>query len=381
MVQIEQADGQEDSHFMTMSSSAKASMQRWMASVAMRHDTSDRWLWHRAALAPVAARLSPSVRSGGAVIEPHDAAVPDRPFLLHHGLLMLWRRHVEQAAQPCGVRIEIDPNQLAAARLHALAQQRAVRRVAEAWDDEGIPWLVLKSLGYRDEIYEAPELRPSSDIDLLVMPKDRERALAVLAGLGATRLDRGSAHECMLRLDATDIDLHWDLLAPGRLPTKFAASVIARRVRRGAIFRPDDTDALMFALVHPAFAKHVCSEHMGLNRVADLLLMLDRFDVDEARLSAQLHAAGVATAAWAVLEWTRMISPVEPARLVRLHEALAPGALRRRYIRIWLRDDWPGRLMPQAPIVTVLAFLSLLHDRPRDVTRAVVHRLQRRRPS
>lgn len=272
----------------------------------------------------------------------------------------------------------MQPHEAASARLHALAQRRVVERMNEIWAPAGIPWLVMKSLGYRDELYEAPELRPSTDIDVLILPADRPRALALLEASGARRLDVGSAHECPLRLDAMDIDLHWDLLAPGRLPPELARSIMVRRVRKGVVYRPDDTDALMIALVHPAFAKHICSEHMGLNRVADLLLILDRFDVDEERLITQLRSAGVSTAAWAVLAWTDMIAPARPPLLRQLLSRLEPGALRRRYIMSWLRNDWPGRLMSRAPWLTAAALLTILHDRPSRAARAGWHRLSRR---
>ncbi len=337
----------------------------------------DRWHRHSAALSPLASRLS---RAESSRDEPLDA-LPDRGFLRHHGLTMLWAAHHARLSDPQIPAAWLQPHEAVSARLYAQVQRRALERIACVWEPAGIPWLVMKSLGYRDELYEAPELRPSTDIDLLVLPADRGRALALLEACAARRLDPGSAHECTLRLDTIDIDLHWDLLAPGRLPASLAPSIMERRVRKGVFYRPDDTDALMIALVHPAFAKHVCSEHMGLNRVADLLLMLDRFDVDEERLVAQLRSAGVSTAAWAVLAWTDMIAPARPLLLRHLLSRLAPGALRRRYIMAWLRNDWPGRLMSRAPWLTAAALLTVLHDRPSHAARAGWRRLSRRSPA
>ena len=346
----------------------------------MSFERRDRWHQHRAALGPIALRMSAAESSG----EGPSRVLPDADFLRRHGLAMLWTTYLQslagwhaQPGQPGVLRSQ----EVISARLYALAQQRVLDRVASLWTSAGVPWLVLKSVGYREELYGVAELRPTTDIDLLVLPADRSRALALLEASGARRLDTGSAHERTLRLDAMDIDLHWDILAPGRLPSGFAASIIERRVQRGSLWRPDDTDALMIALVHPAFAKHICSEHMGLNRVADLLLMLDRFDVDEPRLVAQLRAAGVASAAWAVLTWVQMVAPAHPPRLERLLSRLAPGGLRRLYIKAWLHNDWPGRLMSCAPWLTAAVLLTALHDRPAHAVRAVRHRFTRRSPA
>jgi len=322
----------------------------------------DRWRRHRDALQAVVPLLQAGEQEEQARRTVARAPVPDVGFLHAHGLLGLWwhgplREQLRGWPDDSAIR-----HLLVRESLHRAAQGRALERIAGAFTEARLRWLVLKSAGYRDELYPCADMRVSTDVDLLVDSHDLDHALRLLERLGARALSPGSGHERPFRFDAVDVDLHWDVLAPGRLPRKWVTGLLERRVRRGDLWRPDDTDTLLLALVHPAFAKHVCSRHMGLNRVADTLLLLRRFRFSPAELRQRLDAAGVRRAAWASACWAQRLSPVAVPELERLLAQLAPSAPMRRYIETWIDRDWPDRWVERHPIINQLGLLLWLHD-------------------
>jgi hypothetical protein len=101
--------------------------------------------------------------------------------------------------------------------------QRAGRAVA-ALEDEGVETLLLKGGAIVAALGRGVGTRPMSDLDVLVRPRDAERALDVLSRLGYHRrstvpiatLMRSRHSVALHRDDADQIDLHWSaLVVPG----------------------------------------------------------------------------------------------------------------------------------------------------------------------
>ena len=73
---------------------------------------------------------------------------------------------------------------VASANVH---RTRCFRPVARAFDEAGIPLMLLKGAALQLSIYRRPHLRPMSDVDCMVRPEDLDRAVAVLSSLGCRR--------------------------------------------------------------------------------------------------------------------------------------------------------------------------------------------------
>jgi len=273
----------------------------------------------------------------------------------------------------------VDQSLLAARRTAAamyMAQSSAWQEISDALDREGIPYAVLKGAATREEVYADPAVRSMGDIDVLVRVQDRELMVTVLAKLGflAPAVADNSAHELTLSRGRVDIDLHWDILRPGRTRRQLVDSLLSRRVRGPKAWRLGDADTVFLMLVHPAFTKYVCSRNMGLNRVVDFLRFVRSRDVDWDAIAERLNDCGLQTAAWCTLRWIGMLDPaVEVAHAVFIRR-IAPDQLRQIYLEQWLTRDLPGRLLGRADWLIQGAFTLLLHDRASDAWRAVRHR-------
>ena len=84
---------------------------------------------------------------------------------------------------------------------------------------EGVPFVLMQGAALLADIYQDPGLRPLSDIDLWVLPRDRDRLLAVLSGLG---FEENPLVPGVLRRGAVLVDVHTHLDWAERIPaTRF----------------------------------------------------------------------------------------------------------------------------------------------------------------
>lgn len=297
-------------------------------------------------------------------------------FVIARDLGPLWHHTL----QSHGLLESLPPAPIAAlrqARMSAavgyLAQRAALERLDALFEAEGIPYLAMKGAHVRECAYFDPALRPASDIDLLIAPADRRRAARVMldAGYAVHAAPANISHEATFTQGAVDIDLHWNILRPGRTRVDLTAELLARRQRTNGVWGLSGADTVFLMLTHPAFAKYVCSPNMGLARVADFLLWIQRRPADWPAVLRLLERAGLRTAAWTMLTWFRVLAPRElQGTLDGWLETVRPGRLRAAYLRQWLLRDLPTRWL-ERPFLIQLGFTLPLHDRPGDVLHAL----------
>src|SRR5688572_13150303 len=151
-----------------------------------------------------------------------------------------------------------------------MRQAAAQREIDDLFAQRGIPYAIFKGAAIRELIYDDPSVRVCMDIDVLVSHDDRAAAARALVDAGyRLRVDPSLAsHEVALASDLVAIDLHWELLRPGRTPSSTTGQMLARRQRHGERWILSENDALFVLLVHPALSKHLSTSQMGLHRVA-----------------------------------------------------------------------------------------------------------------
>lgn len=297
-------------------------------------------------------------------------------LVLSQDLAPLWHHCLQSAGL-----LETLPRELGdalrSARMAAAAgylRQRAALDELEAlFAAQGIGYLVMKGVFVRECVQPDPALRPAADIDVLISPQDRRRAASALLGAGYSHHEEPSiiSHEATFSRGQVDIDLHWHMMRTGHTRSDMTDGFLARRQRVNGVWGLADNDALFVMLTHPAFAKYVCSPMMGLGRVADFMLWLQRRKVDWPAVLQMLEVQGLKTAAWTILSWFQMLAQPEAANaLNEWLAALRPGRLRAGYLRAWLTHDLPSRWL-ERPILIQLGFILPLHDRPADALRAV----------
>lgn len=234
----------------------------------------------------------------------------------------------------------------------------SLRAVLAALARAGVPALPLKGPLLAEMLYEAPEERPFTDLDLLVRRADVPAALGVLGALGYRHLPGGRplAHELahaavFVRADdpvSVPVDLHWELVAPPGVVRRFPVPVEEVWERSvpapewGPLARRLSTEDLLLYL-----ALHLALHHpLGGGRWRqDLVRLLHRFGpaLDWAAVGERAERWGVrAAVAFALARVGTGSSgggtwPVPPE--------LRPGRLRAALIeRLARRPAGEGRL-------------------------------------
>ena len=112
-----------------------------------------------------------------------------------------------------------------------LSQMGAQRELDAIFTAKGITYAIFKGAAIRESIYDDPSVRLCCDIDILVTPANRAAAARALVDAGyRLRVDPSLAsHEVVLARPPVAIDLHWNLLRPGRTPDSMTDQMLARR--------------------------------------------------------------------------------------------------------------------------------------------------------
>jgi hypothetical protein len=305
-------------------------------------------------------------------------------FLFTNGLTSYWHDHVlakEVAEETTSGFINALKRGRSAEAAFYLSQKSALWELDRLFDSESIIYAAIKGAHVRELVYADPALRPATDIDILISPDQRETAARALLGAGfELHADAENiSHEANFTRGPLAIDLHWDILRPGRTRVEMAQSMLSRRQRIDDFWGLDDTDTVFLMLVHPAFAKYVCSPNMGLIRVVDFILWLRRRPVDWDAVAERLHDTGLKVAAWTVLQWLAILLEPKSVPVPGIFiDEICPGPSRARYLTYWLRNDLPTRWFDK-PLLIQLGFTLPLHDRPSDAQRAIAGWMQARR--
>ncbi|MFV0278425.1 MAG: nucleotidyltransferase family protein [Parahaliea sp.] len=343
-----------------------------------RDRPSARFLSHRLALAPLVAPTHPHLLQ--ATIHQLGTFGEERflHFLQQQGLAPLWSELLGDNPETA---LHLAPEFLQALKKNRLdstagylLQQQALPLIRRTLDGAGITHAVFKGAQLRESCYAKPALRPATDIDVLVSPADRVSAISAFLDQGFTLYapPKNISHEVCLYKGSTYIDLHWDILRPGRTRIAVAGSILEQRRDCGVLWAPSEAATLFLALVHPVFTKHVTTPQASLIRQVDLALLLQQQQWPTASTAALVSLAedtGLRSAAWLSLKWHELLVGGSDS-LQGLVDALQPGIFKARYLNRWLRDDLASRLA-RFPILVHAGLTLPVHDRLRDVVRAV----------
>lgn len=243
------------------------------------------------------------------------------------------------------------------------------RRVLDALASAGVPTMVLKGEHVARAYYPAPHLRPRGDIDLLIHPRSRDRAVAALTRVGYSVLPhvRGDAILAQVQLTRTgppgaahQIDVHWHALNPhpfrSLLPfdDAWARSIPIDALASGARGLCA-ADGLLLAATHLT-VHHVCEANLiwlaDVDRLARSLAPQEWHD-----FTSRARNAGASAIARVVLDAAARFfeTPLPPPAVASLDEGARHEGITRHFTvphsparRLWLEvvsiREWRTRM-------------------------------------
>ena len=302
-------------------------------------------------------------------------------FLDQQGLASMWHRALHNAAKNTLVS-EYFLETLHQSRLLAtstyLLQSKGLRDIKSTLDNGHINHVVFKGCHIRESIYDEPALRPACDIDVLISPDDQIMAIQALvsAGYQFTPNSENISHEMTLNKGGISIDLHWDIMRPGRTRIPMTETLLKTRIEFPSHWGLSNEASLFLMLVHPVFTKYSTTPHSTLIRIVDMAHWVESKKADWEKIDSWLEDAGVRTAAWITLEWLQQLTQIAlPTSFIK---CIRPGKMRTEYLRYWITKNLSSRFV-NYPRLIQIAFTLPAHDKLSDAARAVTSLIQEKR--
>lgn len=335
--------------------------------------TSDPYRIHRIALLPLISGNSQqafnSVKTAGSASEEEQLL----KFILQHGLGPLWHKTLKKG-NATSLFSAAFTDTLKKVTLFATAnylrQQHSLEKIGDIFGAESIPHAVFKGAHIRELIYSNPALRTACDIDILVSQEDKTRAVKALLAAGLTfhPISENISHEASLADGNASIDLHWDIMRPGRTRIDLTEELLTARQEFSGHWGLNNEATLFIMLVHPVFTKYCTAPQASLVRIIDLVRWIQTRQIDWNRVFDWLKRGGVQTAAWITAEWLELLTGIIlPESFVH---SIKPSAARSLYLRKWLSHNLSSRLL-EYPLLIQAGFTLPAHDRLADAYRAI----------
>lgn len=211
--------------------------------------------------------------------------------------------------------------------------------VRNALDGAGLPWAILKGPMLSEIYYGDPSARSSTDLDVLVDPRDLGAALDVLADAGAALIDvnwdlicKTRRGELNLRLPmGTPLDLHWTLVNEASVRRCFnlpSSRLLERRVTHqltaGESPSLDQTDTLVHVALHACL-----SGGHRLGWLTDVARVVEHGDLDWDVVVERGRRAGAGLPIAVMLERARRVLGLHvPAHVLKRLGSSSPGWIR-----------------------------------------------------
>ncbi len=297
---------------------------------------------------PIPASLGAPLRAllrGEAAPWPPESTADDVAQLLEsldqHGVapLVYARLSTSGAAWPVHEALRHAAIRAATAEFLRLADLRAL---LGAFAPRGIRLLIIKGTGLAYDLYDAPELRPRGDTDLLIAEADGDAMRGLMGELGyESRLTSGdtlAVRQQSFSRAGHVYDVHWAVanspVVRDALPFEEVLSRAIAVPRIGPhAFAPSHADALLLACLHRVAHHH---DNERLIWLYDIHLLRERMPADQ-------HAAF-----WRLAAERRLVKICE--RSIALADewfARAPH----NHASDWLREDERTRDEPSAALL------------------------------
>ena len=202
--------------------------------------------------------------------------------------LLYWQAgHVPEKIRPPREVMDALRGSFQWSRIRSLHMERQLQQLTAAFREAGVRMMVLKGPALARMVYPDPALRPGSDLDILVHPKEMMHSKEILAQLGytcdakkfGTDVEALNNHEEYTSsekvLQFRSIELHWKLIRVGILKECNAEQLFDNavhvRAEGGSFAALHPVDALIHRALNNAFMH---DSDMRLIWIYDILMLV-----------------------------------------------------------------------------------------------------------
>lgn len=193
-------------------------------------------------------------------------------------ILPIIHRGLKKAGTPAEVVRECDKARLLDTKQYII-QNDALQKIGIALDEAQIPYIPLKGAVLR-KLYPAPELRTSSDIDVLVKEDDVEVAVAVIEKATDLVRRKNNYHDISMVNSQIHLELHFSILENMENIDKLLSQVWDYAVQdEGSRYKLTPEFQIFHVVAHMSY--HMVHGGLGIRPFLDLWLLRTKTEYDE----------------------------------------------------------------------------------------------------
>ena len=304
---------------------------------------------HKKALHPLLhqGKAAPPTQTGSAKIpetfEPELIELIRQQGLAGHWYELLGKKHKKSASQHDA--FDLFKDHVKQSTFLYLDQLKTIHQLHRLFGENNISYAVYKGTHLREVLYDPPPLRDAADIDVLISPLDRRKAVSLLVqeGFKPYLRQRNISVEASFSKGQSSIDLHWNILREQRTKVNVVESFLSAKNNEKDFYCLKPEDVLFVMFVHPVFVKYLTTPYARLSNIVDIYRWIERHEIDWKYLTDLLKRTHLQTAAWLTATYCELLTSIPlPGEL---NSKTRPGSLKAAYLTYWVNHNLSTRFV------------------------------------
>lgn len=175
-----------------------------------------------------------------------------------------------------------------------IKRNEELNSITRALDNDGIPYIPLKGAVLK-QLYPEPELRTSSDIDVLVREKDLDNAVKAVETTTDFKFESRNYHDVQMRVPGTVLEMHFSIKENMANIDKLLSRAwdFAKSTGSGArcAFTPEFQ--IFHVIAHMSY--HMVHGGLGIRPFLDLWLLRNKTEFEEETVRKMCEECGILT--------------------------------------------------------------------------------------
>ena len=175
-----------------------------------------------------------------------------------------------------------------------IKRNEELNSITRALDNDGIPYIPLKGAVIK-QLYPEPELRTSSDIDVLVREKDLDNAVKAVETTTDFKFESRNYHDVQMRVPGTVLELHFSIKENMANIDKLLSRAwdFAKSIGSGTRYSFTPEFQIFHVIAHMSY--HMVHGGLGIRPFLDLWLLRNKTEFDEEKVRKMCEECGILT--------------------------------------------------------------------------------------
>ena len=175
-----------------------------------------------------------------------------------------------------------------------IKRNEELKSITGALDNDGIPYIPLKGAVLK-QLYPEPEMRTSSDIDVLVLEKDIKNAVRAVESSTDFKFELRNYHDMQMRVPGTVLEMHFSIKENMANIDKLLGRAwdYAKPTGSGLGYAFTPEFQIFHVIAHMSY--HMVHGGLGIRPFLDLWLLRNKTEFNEEKVQKMCEECGILT--------------------------------------------------------------------------------------